>query len=199
MAMRNNYVKNAVSPILSVKKCSSTQKCRCKKFRQKRSFMVRFLMILCGKCGTLCIFRFNVNIIMSHIHTAHVGPRSIEQRTNERFIYRMIADSFIEIHWFQNNVTVARCVYIVSRNSQIKHTTDVSACLSHNECVLPCFVFIIGVTVLAVSFHWPKFMQKFPRIRRSCGLTLKFFGNISINGIGSIGSFSSFVCIRNYL
>lgn len=83
------------------------------KIQQKPSFMDRFLMILCGICGTLCIFQFNVNIIMSHTHTAHVGPRSIEHRTNERFIYRMIADSFIEIHRFQSNVTVARCVCIV--------------------------------------------------------------------------------------
>lgn len=160
MATRNNYVKNAVSPILSVKKCSSTQKCRCKKSYKNGLLWIDFKWF-CVVYAGLSVFFNLMWISLCHTHTHSSCRPTLDRASNKWTIYLSNDCRFIHrnppIPKQRHRSTL--CVHC--RNSQIKHTTDVSACLSHNECVLSCCVFIIGVTVLAVSFHWPKFMQKF--------------------------------------
>lgn len=120
---------------------------------------------------------------------SHARPIDrMNKQTNERFFIEWLpsADSFIEItdsRYNEKKRHQKHAVHCKQPNKTKSHTTDVSlSCLTMS---VPCS----GCARLsgAVSFHWPKFMQKFLVFRVAhVFLTLKFFGNISINGIGSI-------------
>lgn len=104
-------------------------------------------MILCGICGTLCIFQFNVNIIMSHTHSS-CRP-TLDRASNKWTIYLSNDCRFIHrnppIPKQRHRSTL--CVHC--RNSQIKHTRQM--------CQLVCLtmsVFSRVVYLLLVLLFW---------------------------------------------